>query len=186
MTGRSRTTATASRSSSARPSCSARRASPPTSSSRASAARRGGRLAAGAGAVRVNTPRVVASFAAFSGVYCAAERALSVARGGKDDDWNSIAAGVGATALKHSRRGAFVAARAGLIGGSLVIAFYSALHAASDWVDRRTNPCRRAAAIKPVATPQLQSASTGGYHILRMPLLPSQCTGTSQFRRCSA
>ncbi|GJM92204.1 hypothetical protein PR202_ga08645 [Eleusine coracana subsp. coracana] len=118
----------------------------------------GGRLAAGAHAVRANTPRVVGSFAAFSAVYCAAECAVSVARGGKEDTWNSIAAGAAAAALKHSRRGAFGAARAGLIGASAVAAAVGVFHIAFEWLDH-TTPSRRTTIttgpLAPVATAQL-------------------------------
>lgn len=100
----------------------------------------GVRLAAGSQAVRANMPRVVGSFTQFSVVYCAAECAASVARGGKQDAWNSIAAGAGASGLKDCRGGAFVAARAALIGSSAAAVF----HTAFDWADRRMAPlpCR--------------------------------------------
>jgi hypothetical protein len=119
---------------------------PSTSSSGASAAR----LVAGRKAVRANTPRIVGSFAAVSTVFYAAESAVSLARGGKEDPWNSIAAGAASSGLRNVRRGPFCA---GLIGASLVAVAAGVFCTVFGWADRRST------AMTPVATAHLQADS---------------------------
>lgn len=70
----------------------------------------GDRLAGGG---RANAPRVAGSWAAFWGLWCAFENAAFFARR-KDDPWNAIAAAAAASAFVELRRGARVAARAGV------------------------------------------------------------------------
>jgi mitochondrial import inner membrane translocase subunit TIM17 len=121
----------------------------------------GGRLVAGAKAVRANTPRVVGSFAAVSAVFFAAESAASLARGGKEDPWNSIAAA--SSGLRNLHRGPFCAARAGLVSASLVAVAAGVFCTAFAWADRRSTPCRRTA-MTPVAAAQPQADSRRSHH----------------------
>ncbi|KAF8728983.1 hypothetical protein HU200_018289 [Digitaria exilis] len=79
----------------------------------------GGRLAGGARAARANAPRVAGSWAAFFGLWCAFENAAFHARR-RDDPWNAVASCAAASAFVELRRGARVAARAGVAGAVFV------------------------------------------------------------------
>jgi mitochondrial import inner membrane translocase subunit TIM17 len=79
-----------------------------------------------------------------------AESAVSLARGGKEDPWNSIAAGAASSGLRNVRRGPFCA---GLIGASLVAVAAGVFCTVFGWADRRST------AMTPVATAHLQADS---------------------------
>ncbi|KAK3146952.1 hypothetical protein QOZ80_3BG0275700 [Eleusine coracana subsp. coracana] len=70
----------------------------------------GGRLAGAALAVRGNAPRVAGSAAAFWAVWSVFECGMIRARG-KEDPWNTIAAGAAASGTVELRRGARAATR---------------------------------------------------------------------------
>ncbi|KAJ1296700.1 hypothetical protein BS78_01G322300 [Paspalum vaginatum] len=78
----------------------------------------GGRLACAASAVRSNAPCFAGSVGAFFGLRCGFEKAVSLARGEKEDHWNWIAAMATSSALCDVRQGARVAARSALVWGA--------------------------------------------------------------------
>jgi hypothetical protein len=90
-----------------------------------------------------------------------AESAVSLARGGKEDPWNSIAAA--SSGLRNLHRGPFCAARAGLVSASLVAVAAGVFCTAFAWADRRSTPCRRTA-MTPVAAAQPQADSPRSHH----------------------
>lgn len=78
----------------------------------------GRRLAGGIRAVRTNLPRVAGSSGAGLAVFSAFESAMFLARGGREDHWNSIAAGAAAFGLAKARRGALAATLFALLGAA--------------------------------------------------------------------
>ncbi|RCV43406.1 hypothetical protein SETIT_9G291900v2 [Setaria italica] len=79
----------------------------------------GHRLAGGATAIRMNAPRVGGSFAVWGGLFNTFDCAMVCARG-KEDPWNSIAAGACTGGLLALRRGLRASARSAAGGAALL------------------------------------------------------------------
>jgi mitochondrial import inner membrane translocase subunit TIM17 len=80
-----------------------------------------GRLDAVAGGVlaaKANVPRFVSLNAAYAGVFCAVESAVSRAGGRDDDHWDMVAAGAATSGFFSLRRGAAATARSAFLGAT--------------------------------------------------------------------
>ncbi|CAO2206601.1 unnamed protein product [Urochloa humidicola] len=78
----------------------------------------GGRLAGGVHAVRTNVPPVAGRCGGFVAAFWAVESAVCLARGRREDHWNSIVAGATTFGLYNARRGAPAATLCALVGAA--------------------------------------------------------------------
>uniref|UniRef100_A0A0A9G149 Uncharacterized protein n=1 Tax=Arundo donax TaxID=35708 RepID=A0A0A9G149_ARUDO len=78
----------------------------------------GHRLAGGAVAARMNSPRIGGSFAVWGGLFSCFDCAMVYAR--QEDPWNSIAAGAATGGLLSMRQGLLASGRSAVFGGALL------------------------------------------------------------------
>ncbi|CAO2188781.1 unnamed protein product [Urochloa humidicola] len=98
---------------------------------------RGGRLAGGVHAVRANVPRFAGMIAGRLAVFSVLESGMSLARGRREDQWNTIVAGTGTYGLDHLRRGgAPAAARGALLAAAFFVGMALAEFSFDDWHSR--------------------------------------------------
>ncbi|CAL5002492.1 unnamed protein product [Urochloa decumbens] len=79
---------------------------------------RGARLAGGVHAIRTNVPRFAGEWGALMASLWAVESAVCLARGRREDHWNSIAAGATILGLANARRGVPAATLSALLGAA--------------------------------------------------------------------
>ncbi|CAO2187982.1 unnamed protein product [Urochloa humidicola] len=97
----------------------------------------GGRLAGGVHAVRANVPRFAGMIAGRLVVFSVLESGMSLARGRRKDQWNTIVAGTGTYGLDHLRRGgAPAAARGALLAAAFFVGMALAEFSFDDWHSR--------------------------------------------------
>ncbi|CAL5006303.1 unnamed protein product [Urochloa decumbens] len=96
----------------------------------------GGRLAGGVHAVHANVPLFAGRLAGRLAVFSAMGSGMSLARGRKEDPWNTIVAGTGTLGLVNLHRGAPAAARAALLAAAFFIGMAFADFSFDDWHSR--------------------------------------------------
>ncbi|CAL4998375.1 unnamed protein product [Urochloa decumbens] len=103
------------------------------------------RLAGGVHAIRTNVPRFAGEWGAVMASVWAVESAVCLARGRKEDHWNSIAAGAVTCGLANVRRGAPAATLGALVGAASFAGLAGVWWTIELWHSTLVQHCRREA-----------------------------------------
>lgn len=93
---------------------------------------KGDKFKGGISAMRVRAPILGGNFAVWGGLFSTFDCAILKYRGGKEDPWNSVAAGALTGAVLAVRGGPKAMFRSGLVGG----VFIGVIEVASIWVQK--------------------------------------------------